>query len=127
MIRGVSQGVSTAQLSGELAIDYSNLFFLRHQIQENAYLHADRTPLEDTETDEMFQNAGQKGILHPNLDDPSRKRVNKKKGMVSITMTNLPSTSKQLRLEVCQRTDKITLEDWVLHTIAPLSVTYTDE
>ena len=36
-------------------------------------------------------------------------------------------SSRQLRLEVCQRTDKATLTDWVLQTTQPLSVTYTDE
>ena len=81
LFRGVSQRVSTAQLSRKLGIDYSNLLSLRHQMQENAYLHVDRTPLEDTETetDEMFQNAGKRGEVHLHPDDPLRKRANKKR------------------------------------------------
>jgi len=92
IIRGVSQGVSTSQLSKELHIDYSNLLKLRHQMQHNAYENLPVEPLADevTETDEMFQNAGEKGKLHPDPSDPPRVRANKKKDMGRMSMTDLP-------------------------------------
>lgn len=89
LLRGVAQGVSTAQLSKELGLDYSNLLKLRHQLQENAYENLPIEPLADqvTETDEMFQNAGEKGKPHPLPKDPPRRRANKKKGMALIKTT----------------------------------------
>lgn len=92
IIRGVSQGVSTSQLSQELDIDYSNLLKLRHQMQENAYENLPTDPIEDevTESDEMFQNAGEKGRLHPGPSDPPRRRANKKKDMERTPMIDHP-------------------------------------
>jgi transposase-like protein len=83
ILRGVAQGVSTSQLSKELELDYSHLLKLRHQLQENAYQNLVDPPLADaqTETDELFQNAGEKGKLHPFPSDPPRRRANKKKDM----------------------------------------------
>ncbi len=92
LLRGIGQGVSTAQLSKELGLDYSNLLKLRHQLQENAYGHLEISPLKDSvsETDEMFQNAAEKGKLHSLPSDPPRRRANKKKDMAPITTTGLP-------------------------------------
>ncbi len=92
LLRGIAQGVSTAQLSKELGLDYSNLLKLRHQLQENAYENLPIEPLTDqvTETDEMFQNAGEKGKLHALPNDPPRRRANKKKDMALIKTTGLP-------------------------------------
>lgn len=86
LLRGIAQGVSTAQLSKELGLDYSNLLKLRHQMQENAYENLPIGALADrvTETDEMFQNAGEKGKPHPLPNDPPRRRANKKKDMAPI-------------------------------------------
>jgi transposase-like protein len=65
IIRGITQGVSTAQLARELQCDPDRLLDLRHKIQAHVAAKLDRAPLQDevTETDEMFQNAGEKGIL----------------------------------------------------------------
>lgn len=44
---------------------------------------ADSSPLAgdaEVEADEMFQNAGEKGIPHPDPDDPPRRRANKRRG-----------------------------------------------
>jgi transposase-like protein len=92
LLRGVAQGISTAQLSKELNLDYSNLLKLRHQLQENAYENLDSSPLVDqvTETDEMFQNAGEKGKPHALPNDPPRRRANKKKDMALIKTIGLP-------------------------------------
>src|SRR3954453_9922742 len=42
----------------------------------------DREPLKDTEVeaDEMYQNAGEKGVPHLDPEDPPRRRANKLKG-----------------------------------------------
>jgi len=82
IIRGFLQGVSTAQLSRELDTDYQNLLELRHKFMERGYSNLDKKPLQDatTETDEMFQNAGEKGTKHTDPEDPPRRRANKKKG-----------------------------------------------
>ena len=65
ILRGVSQGVSTARLARELGCSRGHLLDLRHKLQANAELARDRSPLPDrvVEADEMYQNAGEK--RHP--------------------------------------------------------------
>ena len=62
ILRGIAQGVPTAQLARELGLSRPHLLELRHEIQARALAGADRTPLPDdtTEADEMYQNAGEK-------------------------------------------------------------------
>ena len=62
LIRGVLKGESSKMLSTELGINYKTILTLRHEIQANAEQLQPDTPLPDdeTETDEMFQNAGEK-------------------------------------------------------------------
>jgi len=59
---GVLQGKPTAQLARELGISRSMVTAVRHQLQANAEREQPQDPLEDleVETDEMFQNAGEK-------------------------------------------------------------------
>ena len=59
---GVMQGKPTAQLARELGISRSIVNEVRHQLQANAEREQPQEPLEDleVETDEMFQNAGEK-------------------------------------------------------------------
>lgn len=61
-IRGVCQGKPTAQLARELSIGRTTATEVRHQLQASAEKEQPQTPLEDeeVETDEMFQNAGEK-------------------------------------------------------------------
>ncbi len=62
LLRGFLQGQTSAQLSRELGLAYKTVLKWRQRIQANAErLQAD-TPLSDTasESDEMFQNAGEK-------------------------------------------------------------------
>lgn len=61
-VRGVCQGKSTAQLARELAISRTTVTEVRRQLQANAEQAQPQTPLDDleVETDEMFQNAGEK-------------------------------------------------------------------
>ena len=62
IVRGFSQGVSTAQLARELECDRSELLNLRHRLQDLAFRNRDRMPLDDKvlEADEAYQNAGEK-------------------------------------------------------------------
>ena len=62
LIRGVLKGEPATTLAQELELHYTTVLDLRHDLQDNAYLLQPDTPLPDerTETDEMFQNAGEK-------------------------------------------------------------------
>ena len=83
IVRGFARGESTAQLARELRCSRKNLHKIRHQFQTQAQSAWDRTPLSDTEVeaDEMYQNAGEKGIPHLDPDDPPRRRANQRRGM----------------------------------------------
>ena len=61
-LRGVCKGEPTTVLAAELEMDYKMALQLRHELQANAQQAQPQTPLLDqqTETDEMFQNAGEK-------------------------------------------------------------------
>lgn len=61
-IRGVWQGQSSAQLARELTISRTTAIEVRHHLQANAEQAQPESILDDlaVETDEMFQNAGEK-------------------------------------------------------------------
>ena len=65
ILRGIAQGVSTAQLARELGCSRMKLLAFRHTLQGNATVASDHSPLPDAhvEGDEMYQNAGVK--RHP--------------------------------------------------------------
>jgi transposase-like protein len=62
ILRGIAQGVPTAQLARELGCDRMHLLDLRHRLQEHARIGLDRNPLGDpaAEADECYVNAGEK-------------------------------------------------------------------
>lgn len=62
-LRGIAQGVSTAQLARELEANRGWLLHRRHQMQALAQRAFPDEALADdvTEADEMYQNAGEKG------------------------------------------------------------------
>lgn len=62
LLRGISKGEPTTTLSAELGMSYKTVLDLRHEIQDNAQRAQPQTALPDSEreTDEMFQNAGEK-------------------------------------------------------------------
>lgn len=62
LMRGICKGESSKVLSEELQLNYGTVLSLRHEIQLNAENGQPSPPLPDpqTETDEMFQNAGEK-------------------------------------------------------------------
>ena len=73
ILRGIAQGVSTAQLARELGCSRPELLEFRHRLQELAFAGLDRTPLADAaiEADEMFQNAGEKRHPAPGRGRPA--------------------------------------------------------
>jgi transposase-like protein len=62
LMRGICKGESSQVLAAELDLYYGTVLTLRHAAQANAEQAQPDTPLCDqrTETDEMFQNAGEK-------------------------------------------------------------------
>jgi len=62
LLRGVCKGEPTATLARELSLPRSTVHVLRQRLQQNARAMQPDTSLPDgtTETDEMFQNAGEK-------------------------------------------------------------------
>jgi len=62
LLRGVLQGQSSAQLSRELGLAYKTVLKWRHRLQAQAEALQPETAIADhhSESDEMFQNAGEK-------------------------------------------------------------------
>src|SRR5207237_5767702 len=62
LLRGVCKGESSASVAEELGVCRSTVHLLRQKVQANGYARLAPGPLQDseTETDEMFQNAGEK-------------------------------------------------------------------
>lgn len=62
LLRGVLKGEPSKTLAAELGLNYKTVLEVRRDLQHNAIRLQPDTPLPDeqTETDEMFQNAGEK-------------------------------------------------------------------
>jgi transposase-like protein len=62
LLRGICKGESSKTLAAELELNYKTVLTMRHRVQANAELEQPNTALPDrhSETDEMFQNAGEK-------------------------------------------------------------------
>src|SRR5215813_749795 len=62
LLRGVCKGESSASLAEELGVCRSTVHLLRQKVQANGYtlLAQGARPEAETETDEMFQDAGEK-------------------------------------------------------------------
>jgi FixJ family two-component response regulator len=62
MLRGVTKGQPSAEIAREIGVSRQTVHEVRQEIQANAVRHQPQTPVSDdqTETDEMFQNAGEK-------------------------------------------------------------------
>ena len=135
ILRGFAQGTPTLQLADELGCDYGTLLNYRHKMQEAAFFGRDSTPLPDDEceADEMFQNAGEKGDLHPFPDDPPRRRANKKPGGGTFANDRPPiqgcvgRESGEIRLTVNADTRQDTIEPEVESKTESACTVYTDE
>jgi hypothetical protein len=117
-LRGVVQGLPTCLLADELHCDYGTLLAWRHRLQAQALLERSHAPLADdaVETDEMFQNAGEKGELHSARSDPPRRRANKREGRGTMPNDRAPVVgvvgreTGQIRLVVVEDTQQATVE-----------------
>ncbi len=135
VMRGIAQGDPTAQLSDELELDYGALLERRHRIQSLALENRPdgSLPDQETESDEMFQNAGEKGSQHTDPDDPPRRRANKRKGRGTFENDRPPvlgivgRDTDQIRLEVCDNVQKSTIQPVVVDTTQKDAQVYTDE
>lgn len=118
LLRGIAQGEPTARVARELGCDRRWLLELRHRLQGFALRGLDRNPLDDAvlEGDEMYQNAGEKGILHDDPDDPPRRRANDRRGHGTFANDRPPVVgvvgreSGEIRLEVVETASGVELE-----------------
>src|SRR5262245_28981474 len=78
ILRGIAQGVPTAQLARARHCDRGPWLALRHRLQDRAFRGRDRWPWDDpvVEADEAYPNAGEKGVPHRDPEDPPRRRGN---------------------------------------------------
>ncbi|WP_026103090.1 helix-turn-helix domain-containing protein [Pseudanabaena sp. PCC 6802] len=62
LLRGFLQGQTTQHIAEELGLDYRTVLAWRHRIQGRGFAHLINTaiPDQESEMDEMFQNAGEK-------------------------------------------------------------------
>lgn len=105
ILRGFLKGESMLGISKELKLSCHNLLYLWHRLMLNAHFKRDPTCL--TENDEVFQNAGEKGISHPDKDDSPRCRAVPKKKRLGTYNNDRPPIygtigreSRQVRLEL---------------------------
>jgi transposase-like protein len=135
ILRGIAQGVPTAQLARELNCDRGHLLALRHRLQDRAFRFRDHLPLDDpvVEADELDQNAGEKGVMHPDPLDPPRRRANQVPGHGNWDNDRPPvcgvvgRESGQIRLRVEHRADGPTLREGVRQATWPMTTVNTDE
>ena len=135
ILHGVATGQPTAQMARELGCDRKHLLELRHRLQERARLGLDRNPLGDAvvEADEMYQNAGKKGIPHDDPADPPRRRANRRRGHGTFANDRPPIAgvvgreSGEFRSEVLDHADRAELEVIIECTTLEGTVVNTDE
>jgi len=135
LIRGFAQGTPSLHLAKELKLNYESVLNRRHLWQELARQKKTVTPLSDlkTESDEMFQNAGEKGEKHNDPDDPPRVRANNRRGLGTMNNDRPPihgvvgRESGQIRLEVCDNTQQKTIQPNVERSTDKDATVYTDE
>ncbi len=135
ILRGIAQGVPTARLARELGCDRKHLLTLRRRLQGHAERWLDRRPLGDevVEADEMYQNAGEKGIPHDDPDDPPRRRANSRRGHGTFANDRPPVAgmvgreSGEVRLEVLGSSGSGELGEFVAESCLPGTTVNTDE
>lgn len=133
--RGLLQGVPTGRLARELGCDPKHLLELRHRLQHLAWKLLPRRRLPDShaEADEMYQNAGEKGIPHPDPDDPPRRRANNRRGLGTFANDRPPvggvvgRDTGQLHLEVLWTVDTDETQSILGRTTTAEVTLFTDE
>lgn len=134
LLRGVCQGVSSAQLGRELGLTRQTILAIRRKLQSSAEQIQPEDALVDAEveTDEMFQNAGEKGDRHLDASDPPRRRGNKRRGHGTYENDRPPIVGTKgrksglLRLRLLPQTDSATLSAHVHQFTLPTATVYTD-
>jgi transposase-like protein len=135
ILRGIAQGAPTARLARELGCDRKHLLELRRRLQGFATRRLDRNPLGDAvvEGDEMYQDAGEKGIEHPDPDDPPRRRANSRRGHGTFANDRPPvagmvgRASGEIRLEVVESAGAGELGEFVGGSCLSGTTVNTDE
>ncbi len=135
LVRGVCKGEPSTVLAAELGLNYQTVLELRHELQANPERAQPDTPLPDaqTETDEMFQNAGEKGEPHRDPLDAPRRRANRRRGLGTYDNNRPPIVGTvgretgQVRLRVVKNTTAKVLEEHVHRFTLAGSHLYTDE
>ena len=78
LLRGILKGETTSELAAELELNYLTVLNLRRELQENAERLQPETPVPDleAESDELFQNAGEKRskVRQPAPSSPSTRQ-----------------------------------------------------
>ena len=134
LLRGICQGVSSSQLSRELGISRQTVLSIRRKLHASAEAiqPQDALPDAEVETDEMFQNAGEKGDPHRDASDPPRRRGNKRRGHGTYENDRPPIVGTKgresglLRLRLVHHTDGPTLSEHVHAFTLPTATVYTD-
>src|SRR5712692_10881913 len=86
-----------------------------------------------TEADEMYQNAGEKGVKHEDPEDPPRRRANKVRGHGTWDNDRPPVAgvvgrdSGEVRLLVAKRSTRAILQPFVERATPTTAMVYTDE
>jgi transposase-like protein len=135
ILRGFAQGVPTARLARELGCDRKHLLELRRLMRDNAERWLDRNPLGDdvVEADEMYQDAGEKGVEHPDPDDPPRRRANSRRGHGTFANDRPPVAgmvgreSGEIRLKVIDSAGAEELDEFVDMSCLSGTTVDTDE
>lgn len=135
LLRGVCKGEPTAAIAREIGVSRQTVHNMRKVLQAQAERLQPETPLPDrrTETDEMFQNAGEKGERHGDPADPPRRRANKRRGHGTYDNDRPPIVgtvgreSGQVRLRVVPHTDREALVRHVHTFTLAEAVVFTDE
>ena len=133
LLRRICKGDPTASLARELKLSCQTVHELRKLIQANAgrLQPEDALPDSCTETDGMFQDAGEKGVDMTTM--PPRRRANKRRGHGTYNNDRPPIVgtvgrdTHQVRLHVVHHTDRETLYVHVHRFTQTTAVANTDE
>lgn len=82
LLRGVAKGESTACLARELGLSRRQAHTLRQRVQQSVFRSRSQMPPDaaEVEVDELYQNAGEKGVPHRDPADPPRYRALQQRG-----------------------------------------------
>ena len=135
LLQGVLQGKPGNQLAREVGLTEKTVLKWRHRLQAQAERLQPETPWPDreTESDELLQNAGEKGMEHFNPAEPPRRRADKRRGRGAFANVRPPVVgtigrqSGQVRLRVVKDTTGSTLCAHVQQFTRAKAHVYTDE